>query len=193
MRLLLPFLLLISCGEIRSPYYSHNFYDQFPPPYAYTFRRTATTPRGVSVDSSGLAIDLEEIDRRIDNAEECLTLAFGIPPVIPADVRAASACDADTFPLPLLRQDLRVKVASDWIPSCDGTEELLPAPSPDSGCEAKGLVPTDLCPCHWRAGIQNNAFIVITPDLYLLKDPAVRMATGCNDVWSAPLAACVAP
>lgn len=186
--------LLFTCGSpYVSPYYTHGFYDQFPPPYSYDYHPNATTPEGIRVDTSGEAVDLADLDRRVDFVESCLAGKFGSPPALPPSVVSGSQCDSTTFPLPLLRRDLQVKVAANWVWSCDHTQELIPVPSPDSGCVAKGLTPTPECPCYWRVGIQGNQVIVVTPDLHMLQDSVTRMATGCNDVWMEGLSACAQP
>ncbi len=178
-----------------SPYYQHRFYEQFPAPHTYPFVQSDTTAEGVRVDTSGLSVDLDDLDRRIDAVESCLASTFGTPALIPPDVAASGQCDSDTFPLPLRRQDLEVKVAGDWVWSCDGTQQLIPVQGPDdSACLAKGLVPTPECPCYWRAGIEGNRTIVVTPDFHMMADPLVRQVTGCNDVWSTTaLSKCAMP
>ena len=69
--------------------------------------------------------------------------------------------------------------------------QMLPAPAPEAYCEAKGL--NGPCQCHWRAGIQANHYIVVTPNLYLLKDPIIRMTTGAAVAWTPSLAPCAKP
>lgn len=149
------------------------------------------------------------IDMQIDDVEQCLRDAFlenhpgsgpgqgGVQGVLDAATISGAHCDGSTFPLPIARGCLNVKVAPDAMISADGTQEVLPATGPAAICISKGLCPagaTDLeCPCHVRAGIQDNAVIVVTPSAYLLKDPLIRMVTGCNNPWIGALAKCAAP
>ena len=189
-------LLACSCGPTPyvSPYFSHHYTDQFPGPYHYDVVPNATTPKGIKVDTSGIDLDLTDtlaqIDTQVDAVEVCLGSTFSRPAVIGTYVSAQAQCDNTTFPLPLIRTDIIVKLAANYVSSCDGTQELLPVPAPDALCEAKGVVPTQSCPCRWRVGIELNKYIVVTPDLFLLKDSLIRLTTGCDNPWSPPLAPC---
>lgn len=167
--------------------------------FHYDVRPSQSTSKGIAADLTGQDISLEAIDRLTDEVETCLRLAFGDPPIIPEDVRQKAACRGKTFRLPLARECFVVKIPDDWELSCDQSQQVLPLKStsyrpPDKLCEDKGLEPTPECPCRWRAGIQDDNTIVVTPSLYLYKDPLIRMVTGCNNPWGHPvLAHCVAP
>jgi hypothetical protein len=177
-----------------SPYTQHHYLDQFPGPYSFKITPTAHTPKGVRVDTSGQIVDLKSIDAQIDHIDTCLTAAFGSPPIISKAIRDAAQCDASSFPMPIRREDLVVKIADNWMWSCDNTQQLIPSPPGfNASCEEKGLTPTPKCPCSWRAGIQANYAIVVTPNLHMLKDPIIRMITGCNRIWIAPIATCAMP
>lgn len=153
-----------------------------------------TTPDGLDLDASGLPIDPILVDRLTRETEDCLIENFGNPPVIPPEVVEAAACRHNSFDLPIERECLTVKIPDDCFLSHDNKQELLPAEAPDYICEAKGLSPDEGHSCHWRAGIQDNWTIVSCPSLYLYKDPLIRIATGCNDLWKHPLLArCAAP
>lgn len=184
------YLVPVGCEPPQPPYSQHHYQDQFPDQYHYSVAPDFTTAEGIRVDTSGVDVDLAGIDRQTDAVEACLGQAFGRPPLLPADLVAIAHCDGTTFPLPLLREDLVVKIASNWVLSCDGSEQLLPPPAP---CDPNKPPPPPGCVCHWRAGIQDNRTIVVTPNLYLYKDPLIRLTTGCNNPWVGQLAACAAP
>jgi hypothetical protein len=198
MKRLLLLLALVACNPDVPPYYLHNYQNEFPGQYHYDVHPNATTPEGIRVDTSGLTFDLALIDVQTDQVEQCLAQQYGTPPVLPPDLIAVSDCDESTFPLPLRRQDLVVKVAADWQLDCAGTEQVLPAPAPEALCDWKvqqGLIPACATPsgCHWRAGIEDNRFIVVPPSAYLYKDPLIRMSTGCNNPWAGTLSTCAHP
>lgn len=184
-------LIVCGCGDTCDQYYWHLFYDQFPGQYAYQVMPMFTTLTGFHVDDSGVGADVPNIiDRQADEAESCVAdlLANGWIP------GWANGCDGTRFSMPVCRSCFTIKVAADAFLSRDGTQELLPSPAPATGCADKGLC-SDVknCPCYWRAGIQDNRYIVIPPSGYLFKDAFVRQATGCNSVWVGELAACVHP
>lgn len=174
---------------------NYRYQSQFD----YPVKPTLITPSGIAVDPTGQAVSAEFIDQLTDEVETCLADAFGTPPVIPEDVAMASGCLRRTFEMPFHRDCLTVKVPNDWEVACDSEQQVLPLSSttyipPDSLCRAKGREPTRACPCRWRAGIQDNNVIVVTPNFYLYKDPLIRLVTGCNNPWASPaLARCAAP
>jgi hypothetical protein len=187
-------VMFVACTPGVSPYSQHHYQNQFPDQYHYVFRADQVTPSGIAVDTSGVAVDLAALDRQTDEVEACLAEAFGPVPRLPPALVADAHCDGAAFPLPLLRGDLAVKVAANWVPSCvSPTQQLLPVPGQDWICEAKGQTPTPECPCRLRAGIQDNEIIVVTPDQYLYKDPLIRLVTGCNNPWVGALAVCARP
>lgn len=171
--------LIVSCvqhGECKN----YNYQDQCN----YEINATEITKSGISVDTSGNVIDLSEIDRLTDEVESCLIEEFGNPAIIPDDVMADSDCVVNTFDIPLLRECIVVKIPSDWTWSCDGTQQLLSCEAPQELCNEKGFEYDPECPCRWRAGIQDNHIIIVTPNLYLYKDPLIRITTGCNNPWA---------
>lgn len=187
---LLLFLILSGCNpEDENLYHFHNYQNQFPT--RYEVDATTITKSGIHIDMSGLSLPLDDIiDRQTLEVEICLQEQFGNPPVITPDPK----CDSTTFPLPIHRDWLVVKVAPDAVLSQDGSQEMLPALAPIEGCIEKGLCKVgEPCNCHYRAGIQDDVVIVITPSGYLYKDPLIRMVTGCNNPWVGKLAICARP
>lgn len=133
----------------------------------YPTAPTETTPAGTPLDASGQAISGALVDRLTSEVAECLKVSI----------------DPRSFV---------VKVPADWTASCDGSQQVLSAIAPESGCDAKGL--TGSCPCRWRALVQCPNVIVATPSLYLYKDALVRFVTGSVNPWADPeLAKCAAP
>ena len=173
------------CDELRWGY-GYGAFDQ------YNVNATLTTPLGTHYDPSGLPISPQLIDRLVGEVNTCLQ---GVAPnnVLPSDVVKASMCASTNITLPINRQSFQVKVASDWVYSCDKTQELLPVDAGSAGCIANGLTPTDSCPCKWRAGIKCPNSIITTPSFYLFKDALTRYITGCQNPWASALANCATP
>lgn len=180
---LFTILFLFSFGCNNDCPDTYHFKDQT----SYEVNPEFTTKNGIAVDPTGQNISPDLIDGLTDEVENCLIEAFGFPPVIPEEVMRDSMCVGETFDLPIHRECLTVKIPDDWLLSCDGSQQLLPNIAPRELCEAKGLTPTPECPCRWRAGIQDNQTIVVTPSLYLYKDPLIRIVTGCNNPWGHPI------
>jgi hypothetical protein len=146
----------------------------------YTVTQTSTTPEGVHYEG---ALDPALLDTYTDEVEACLQR-------------------------PIDRSQFVVLVAPDWymepaacvLPQW-GVQELLPVLAPGAGCEAKGYVPSDACPCEWRGGLrcpgpdsQGRTVLVETPSLLILKDNLIRLTLNTSDPWgSAQLSACASP
>lgn len=198
----LPFLLLALAGCPGNE-----------PDPSFDVNPTVTTPKGVRVDPSGNEVDAAAIDCIIDKVEACLIKKFGNPAVIPADLAKSASCPHTTFTLPIKREELILKIPDeipshlvglDWQPetreglgwhlNCSGTEQLLTLAAGSAGCVAKGLTPTNSCPCRWRANMLDSHTIVATPSLYLFPDWLIRYSTGCQNPWgNAEFAECATP
>lgn len=169
----------------------------------YDVHPTLTTPKGIRVDPTGQPVDLLVIDRLTDEVEACLKEQIGTGPDIPSNIAKDGLCGDCSYNWPIDRSRIVVKIPSDWTLSCDKTEQVLPVLAGDLGCLAKGLTPTEKCPCRWRALLQTvetngadgaSGVIVTTPNFFLYKDPLIRMVTGCQKVWADPaLAKCASP
>jgi len=189
---LLVFLLLISsCSGSDNCQPNYFYQDQT----TYEVNPEFTTSQGIDIDTTGQNISLELIDQLTDEVEDCLIKTFGFPPIITERIMQQGMCLYETFELPINRECLTVKIPDDWILSCKGDQQVLPALAPAEYCiEQEKGIPTSECPCRWRAGIQDNLTIVTTPSLYLYKDPLIRIVTGCNNPWGHPaLAHCATP
>lgn len=176
-------LYIIACVE-PNICLDYNYENQFN----YNINVTNITKDGINVDSSGQHVNLDEIDRLTNETERCLVRLFGNPPHIPDYIAESSDCLYNSFEIPFNRECVVVKIPDDWVYSCDRTQQLLPHRAPQELCNQKGLQYNQNCPCLWRAGIQDNS-IVVTPNLYLYKDPLIRLTTGCNNPWAHSLLA----
>ena len=156
---------------------------------------TGTTPKGIAVDASGLAINDARIDRLTDEAEACIAKTYPSA-TMPPDVVLAAGCFRPAITLTAPRSCMTVKVISDWFLSSvvspvDGSKQQMIPGVIAEGCTEKGMPPG---PCYRRVGILNYRTIVTPPAMYLLKQGVVELMTGCVSPWSSPaLAACMTP
>lgn len=135
---------------------------------AYDVRPTLQTAGGVLVDPSGYDLPssyLETIDRVTEEAFSCTGK----------------------------RADVTVKIPSDWLLNCDGTEQVLPIVAGWGDPRKPDNLKLD-CPARWRAILQHDASIVSTPSLFVYKDPLVRLLSGVQNIWeNSKLSGCAAP
>lgn len=175
-----------SCTEITWGY-KENAFDE------YVVEPTYVTQTGIKYDPSGMQISSTLIDRLTDEVENCLAQEFPLG-IIPKDIVKAANCYRDNFVVHFDRQSFNVKIASNWQLSCDKSEQVLPTLAGSAGCIAKGLTPSDICPCKWRAGIQCPNNLIVTPNFFLYKDVLIRYITSCSNPWIVPkLATCATP
>jgi hypothetical protein len=188
---------LLACASDKP---KHDSFVRCEPRYDYADQTNydvhpdKTTPQNIAVDTSGLNINLAKVDRLTQEVEECLAQTFGNPPVLPPETVTNGQCVANTFELPIRRQCLTVKVASNWFLSkyeYAGTHHQQLPYTNGGMCTNKGL-PAGVC--YYRAGIQDDLTVVVPPSFYLYKDPLVRIVTGCRNPWYADLLAnCMGP
>jgi hypothetical protein len=134
---------------------------------------TLVTPKGIRVDSCGQDIRLDIIDRQTDEFEACM--------------RETSGNQKFT----VARESIIIKTPDDWVYSCDKSQQLLNIKAGDAGCIAKGLTPTEECPCRYRVRLYSNV-IFVTPSLYMLKDGLFQAVIG-GSPWFTEYAKCVVP
>ncbi len=165
------------CSEIRWGYAYHAF-------NRYEVQQTSVTESGIVYDPSGLQISPALIDRLTFEVESCLTLVE----------KSNTGPSCMIFHGSIARNSFVIKIASDWVLSCDKSEQLLPVYAGSEGCIEKGITPTEQCPCRWRAGIKCPNVLIVTPSFYLYKDALIRFVTGCQNPWASPaLASCATP
>lgn len=145
-------ILLIGCQT--APCYQNSYLNVTE----YDVRANDITPDGIDVDNSGYEVDLNEIDRIVNEFEECYGIVY-------------KSC-------------LTIKVAPDWYVSPCSGQQLFPCDIDEALCEQKGLTPNEECPCNCRAIIQDENTIIITPDLLLLQGELARMVSGINNPWA---------
>lgn len=160
---------------------------------SYQVQADQVTPDGISYDSSGLPIAPELIDRLTREVETCLQASFP-DSYIPYEISSVAGCRHQDLELPIDRSSFEVKVVSDWVLSCDQSQQMLPTEAGGEGCIEKGLIPTQECPCHYRAGIACPNKLIVTPSFYLYKDVLTRYITSCVNPWAHPaLSSCASP
>jgi hypothetical protein len=182
LRVIIATLFLVACGD-SLPCGGIHSEDQG---LHYTVNPTLVSPEGIHIDAPA-GFNIASIDRAVDEVDACLAAR---PPMTEAE-RGLAWCPVTPQVVPIPRGCLTVKVAP-WIPSCDGTMQLLDEPAPVEACVGKVFPPQCvLRTCHYRAGLQGEV-VITTPNLALIKDPLVRLATGCYFPWnSATLGHCM--
>lgn len=173
--------------------YSNCEFDQ------YEVNSNFKTSEGILYDPSGLSISPDLIDRLTNEVNVCLYELYDNK-LLSEDIITNSFCTNlsinKTIPLPIDKSSFIVKIANDWVISCDGLQQLLPTPIKYGGssCISKGLIPTAECPCRWRAGFKCPNVIITTPSFYLFKDVLIRFVTGCQGPWeTVELSKCASP
>jgi hypothetical protein len=129
----------------------------------YSIKPNTESPMGIPIDSSGQWVDVYDLDKKILDLQDCMGVKINLD------------C-------------LEVKIAPDWeITDCaianGAYEETFPCDIPDYVCTSKGLIDTGDCDCRCRAIIQDDDYIVTTPNLNLFKAALARMIIG-YDPWS---------
>lgn len=180
MRILI-LLLLTSCGQYN-PCDSSLGLDMLN----YSVEPTEITPNGILVD--GEDIDLDLVDAIVGAVERCLDNMFP-DGYLTDEVLSDSFCIRRKVNLPI--QGITIKIPSEYRTSVIDGQQLLNSPAPEQGCIDKGICESP-CECYWRCGIQDTCTIVVTPSLYMLPDPLVKLATDCYYVWGS-LAECAQP
>jgi len=172
--------MLSGCGVNYNIYFANvTEYPVIPDTY---------TAKMVQVDTSGLEVNLADIDRRVDEVEQCLTKRFP-DGQLSNRIIVDAHCRAPSFLPAVNRSELTIKIAPDWRNGCSG-QQVFPCGVDPKYCIAKDITPTAECPCACRSAIQDDTTIVVTPNLYLLKGDLLRIITGCNFPWVPGLQEC---
>lgn len=175
------------CTEENWNYYTGEFdYIKVNP--------TKYTKDKISYDDGQLNINPDVIDRLTTEVETCLNKNF--PNGLPTEVMYRAICNTTIIPKKIDRSSFVVKIADNYVLSCDKSQQMLPNPvrAGGSGCVQKGLNPSETCPCRWRSGIQCPNKLITTPSMYIYKDVLIRFVTTCKDPWGNELMAqCAAP
>lgn len=195
MRTLTILIILFLAGCSDGKRCNNNNYQNIT---QYEIAVNSVTPGGVNVDDSGFFVDLEELDRQINEMEICVqnALSGGI------DMATAETQDCridgwdyrtDFVDISVRRECLTVKISPDWRVSTCSEEymEVFPCEINPQVCIDKGLEITDECPCMCRSTIQDENVVVTTPNLYLFRGELARQMTGCNNPWFGAVSACL--
>lgn len=175
-----------NCSEYSWGYPANKF-------DSYSVNNIQLTPKGIQFDPSGQDISPLLIDHLTDEVEECLIKHF--PNAKLSDhVYTYATCESKSIDIPIERSSFVVKITNDWVLSCDKSDQLLQTTADDIGCYQKGLIPTQECPCRYRAGIKCPNILITTPSMYLYKDVLIRFVTSCQNTWSVDeLSECATP
>lgn len=190
-------ILSYGCGPQRHMYNRCPDKYLYSPQTNYDVQPNLFSANNIAIDTSGLNINPNKIDRLVNEVESCLIANFGYPIVLPVDVVKNAECHSNTFDIPLHRECLVVKIAADWHLSqyeLGGSyEQLLPYTNGGT-CSDKGL-PDPNAVCYYRNAIQDNYTAVSPPACYMLKDAIVRLLTGCANPWYGgdKMSACMNP
>lgn len=156
-------ILALLCGCDPGP-----FPNNYSPNYtSLRFTETTTTPSGVSVDDPRSELDLVLVDQVIAKTLQCMHVSATLPP------------------------EFGVKVPERWwVSSCTGSQ-IFDCNIGNEGCYAKGQTPTAECPCKCRAVVQDNRYIITTPNMVVLPGRLITLITGIENPWAdASLADC---
>lgn len=149
----------------------------------YEFNYDIITAQGIKVDTGGQDVDFDLLDKMTNEVQKCLLKTFGRNGKIPTRIQKEAYCSEIEFDPKIKKECLNIKIPTNWIWSnTQYNMQLLNDNAPFEGCARKGQKKED-GPCKWRAGISDSNIIVVTPNLYLYKDPLVKLITSCMGPW----------
>jgi hypothetical protein len=154
----------------------------------YSVKANRHTPNGIGLDdplNPEHVLDAAEIDRKMDAFEACLNKNFLNNPYV---VEENGHCLRTNFEdgISIKRHCLTIKVPDDLYKSKCSDEWLFPCDVDDQYCLAKGIVPTEECPCSCRATVQDNNNLITNHVLNVLWGELARVVTTCNNPWVVP-------
>jgi len=178
-------LFLFSCDINRT--IDQCYFNYYANVGTWVVNPDKVTPSGIKIDSGGYLIDLEKIDKRIKNIEQCI-------------IEVAKEYERKGFenqwqcirpikPESLKRDCLMIKIVNPIYSNCGKDWEFIGIKAPDKLCEDKGLIITPECPCMWRTAIFQDNVIISPPALYLWE--LGRIITSCNAIWASEFAKCL--
>jgi hypothetical protein len=170
------FALILSCSPC---------YNSEEPNYTnYPVHVSARSNLGFGIDDPNNELDLSRLDKIVGDVRSCVE---SLGQLTQNEVTQGNCLTY--YPEPVIRPCLTVKTAPDWHWDCSGKEQVF-GQAPDASCEAKGETPTAMCPCGFRAIIQDNCTIVTTPNMKILAGQLATLLTTCNDSWVGRISKC---
>lgn len=157
-------ILVLSCASKHTNLQCYD--NRYMNITSYEVEPSVVTESGIWVDPSGYQVDLIELDRQVDDFEECSGFT-------------------------VKRNCLTVKIASDWYVSPCSGQQVFPCRINPRVCTDKDIEITEECPCRCRAMIQDENTIVTTPNLYLFRGELARMVLGINNPWVDGISHCL--
>ena len=180
-------LSLSACGDDLSGRCYQNSYQNVT--NYEEVRADVMTPSGIRVDTGGYAVDLATLDARVAKIEACILRMAAESLVLPAEQKKSWQCLREVDPnQELMRDCLVIKVVAPTFSKCSDWQ-FIGVAAPDGLCLAKGITPTDECPCMWRTAIQDDNVVITPPAMYLWE--VGRIMTSCNNIWFSPFAKCL--
>uniref|UniRef100_A0A7C3WP24 Uncharacterized protein n=1 Tax=Dictyoglomus turgidum TaxID=513050 RepID=A0A7C3WP24_9BACT len=154
----LVILFLVSCCPIVA--------RSVPLSYDTDHVKTVKTPKGVTVALNGNQVDdnwFNIVDSVIEETAKC------VHEVYPRKTIPKMSC-------------WKIYVPEDWRLSCktdaEGNKYQLFGIVPHEACALKGFEEDPNCPCGLRVAVTNKNWIVVPPDLRLLRAGVVELMTG---------------
>lgn len=203
MFVLFTLLFWCDCGEGRCYV---NFFQNVA---NFEVRPDMKTPSGIRVDSGGYQIDLQILDERIEKMEKCVLDVMAENAAASKETLNSWGCLRWNPYESLRRHCLIIKITAPVFSKCTNWQ-FISTPGPFGPepikadpklCEAKGLTPTEECPCLWRTLPFNDTVVVAPPPEmrnvpptsipapYLYNVAAIM--TSCNNIWFSPFARCL--
>lgn len=175
----LVYTILTSCLVILGGCQVETCYpigDNWPYKHFDVSKQLTTSSLGYKVDDPKSELNVKALDETLANVVQCMNQQA---PLTKAELIEA---DCNEKPEVSVKACLTVKAAPNWIVSTCSGSQVFDCDAPQSGCLAKGITPTDSCPCRCRALNQDFEVLVTTPNLELVPWRFVEMTTGCYQI-----------
>lgn len=191
-RILLIGLTLGACSCASSEFDPRTYLPY--PVTDFSLNKIVRTDLGIAVDDSEAGpVDTSAIDRRLLKYQRNLKT---IAATLGGKLDPAWQCEEQTIDpeRTYCWRCLAIKILRGRTSACykmgnprTGTTEpvqTLEIEAAASACVAKGLQPTEACPCRFRAKLQDGYMIVTPPTVYLMDFAA--LFTSCKNIWATP-------